>query len=196
MKISLAAPGRVTVVRPNFVMARGGMEIDRETNFSAVEDRPQAPPWFSRPDGDQRWAPGDRAPPRQGPQAALRLMPARGKSPIRIERLRRRADFLAAARAGSFATPGVVVQARNRNDGGSVRVGFTVTKKLGTAVVRNRIKRRLREAARLCLPEAAEPGHDYVLVGRAAGLKRPFDGLQNDIATALKRLRPQPISRG
>ena len=76
------------------------------------------------------------------------------------------------------------------------RLGLAFSKRIGNAVVRNRIKRRLKEAARLALPDEAQRGHDYVLVGRAAGLKRPFSGLQNDIATALKRLHPQPISRG
>jgi len=121
-------------------------------------------------------------------------MNARGPCPV--ERLKKRVDFLAAARAKSVATAGVVLQARDRKDEGPVRVGFTVTKKLGKAVVRNRIKRRLREAARLSLPNNAQRGYDYVLVGRAAGLKRPFAGLQCDITTALKRLHPQPISRG
>jgi ribonuclease P protein component len=123
-------------------------------------------------------------------------MTAGGMSPTGIERLKRRADFIAAARAKSWAAAGVVVQIRDRADDGPARVGFTVTKKLGTAVVRNRIKRRLREAARLSLPSEARRGYDYVLVGRAAGLKRSFAGLQNDIATALKRLHPQPTSRG
>lgn len=122
-------------------------------------------------------------------------MIARGMSPTGIERLKKRADFLAAARAKTCATQGVVVQARDRRDDRPARVGFTVTKKLGSAVVRNRIRRRLKEAARLCLSENARPGFDYVLVGRAAGLKRPFAGLQNDIATALKRLHPPPTSR-
>ena len=170
------------------------MEIIREAHFPALETRPQAPPWLSRPDGDQRRPPGHCAPPRQRPQAALRLMSSRGGSPI--ERLKKRADFLAAARAKSVATQGVVVQARDRGDEAPARVGFTVTKKLGKAVVRNRIRRRLREAARLSLPGEARRGFDYVLVGRASGLKRPFASLQNDIATALKRLHPQPISRG
>jgi ribonuclease P protein component len=123
-------------------------------------------------------------------------MDARGTGPKGIERLKKRADFVAAARAKSIATAGVVIQARDRRDEGPARVGFTVTKKLGTAVARNRIKRRLREAARLSLPDDARPGYDYVLIGRASGLKRPFASLQNDIATALKRLHPQPISRG
>jgi ribonuclease P protein component len=105
-----------------------------------------------------------------------------------IDRLLKRQDFLAAAQAKSFAAKGVVVQMRDRKDGKPARLGFTVTKKLGGAVTRNRIKRRLREAARLTLPELAEAGHDYVLIGRAAGLDRPFSSLQNDIRTALKRL--------
>jgi ribonuclease P protein component len=104
-----------------------------------------------------------------------------------IDRLLKRQDFLA-AQARSFAAKGVVVQMRDRKDGKPARLGFTVTKKLGGAVTRNRIKRRLREAARLTLPELAEPGHDYVLIGRASGLDRPFSSLQNDIRTALKRL--------
>ena len=105
-----------------------------------------------------------------------------------IDRLLKRQDFLAAAKARSFAAKGVVVQMRNRKDDKPARLGFTVTKKLGGAVTRNRIKRRLREAARLTLPELAEPGHDYVLIGRTTGLDRPFSSLQNDIRTALKRL--------
>jgi len=105
-----------------------------------------------------------------------------------IDRLSKRRDFLAAAQARSFAAKGVVVQMRDRKDGKPARLGFTVTKKLGGSVTRNRIKRRLREAARLTLPELAEPGHDYVLIGRASGLDRPFSSLQNDIRTALKRL--------
>ena len=105
-----------------------------------------------------------------------------------IARIVKRQDFLAAAKANSFAAKGVVVQMRDRKDERPARAGFTVTKKLGGAVTRNRIKRRLREAARLTLPGLAEPGHDYVLIGRAAGLERPFSSLQNDIRTALNRL--------
>ena len=105
-----------------------------------------------------------------------------------IDRIVKRQDFLAAAKASSFAAKGVVVQMRDRKDERPARAGFTVTKKLGGAVTRNRIKRRLREAARLTLPGLAEPGRDYVLIGRAAGLERPFSSLQNDIRTALNRL--------
>jgi ribonuclease P protein component len=109
-----------------------------------------------------------------------------------MERLKRRQDFVAAAKAQSCATPGLVLQARERGEGEAVRVGFTVTKKLGNAVVRNRIKRRLREVARLSLAQDARPGFDYVLVGRALGEHRAFAELQKDLGSALKRLHGAP----
>lgn len=69
------------------------------------------------------------------------------------------------------------------------RIGFTVSKKVGNAVARNRAKRRLRAAAAAVLPVRAAPGMDYVLIGRQATLARPFDELKADLATALTRLR-------
>jgi ribonuclease P protein component len=109
-----------------------------------------------------------------------------------MERLKRRQDFVAAAKARSCAVGSMVVQARKREEGEDVRVGFTVTKKLGNAVVRNRIKRRLREVARLGLEEIAEPGHDYVLIGRGSAKRKPFAELQADLVSALKRLHSAP----
>lgn len=105
-----------------------------------------------------------------------------------MERLKRRQDFVAAAKALHAAMPGMVVQARDRGDGRAARVGFTTTKKLGNAVIRNRIRRRLREIARLSLAAEARSGFDYVLIGRAGALKRPFAELHNDLNSALKRL--------
>lgn len=109
-----------------------------------------------------------------------------------MERLKRRQDFLAAAKALYAAMPGLVLQARNRKDEGGPRVGFTATKKLGNAVVRNRVKRRLREIARLGLATQALPGYDYVLIGRTPTIDRPFGHLQSDLASALKRLHRAP----
>ncbi len=108
----------------------------------------------------------------------------------RVERLRKRADFLSAARAGRQGTASMMVQARNRaDDDGLVRVGFTCSKKVGNSVARNRAKRRLREAARLVLPDTARPGWDYVLIGRfEATANRPFDALQQDLRDALRKL--------
>ena len=105
-----------------------------------------------------------------------------------MERLKRRQDFVAAARANYAAMPGMVVQMRARGDAAPPRVGFTATKKLGNAVLRNRVKRRLREIARLRLEALARPGHDYVLIGRAPTAERAFPDLEHDLNSALKRL--------
>ena len=102
--------------------------------------------------------------------------------------LKRRADFLACARANKAATPGLVLQARP-TDRDEARVGYTCSKKLGNAVMRNRAKRRLRAAARTVMPGRARPGWDYVLVGRRQStVARPFDRLTRDLASALDRL--------
>ena len=104
--------------------------------------------------------------------------------------IRRRADFLAARRAPQTGVPGFLLQARDRQDDDpAIRVGFTVTKKLGGAVTRNRIKRRLRAAAAAMLPLYATPGRDYVLVARPAAFHRPYAALLDDLKRALLRLR-------
>ena len=109
-----------------------------------------------------------------------------------MEHLKRRQDFIAAARAMSEATPGVVVQARNRLDTSPSRIGFTCSKKIGNAVARNRSKRRMREAARLVVGEDAQPGFDYVLIGRMTTATRNFADLKKDLGAALQRLHRKP----
>jgi len=104
-------------------------------------------------------------------------------------RLKRRAEFLrAASRGRKVAMPGVVLQMFARGDEAPARLGFTVTKKVGNAVVRNRSKRRLREAARLLLREQPMAGVDLVLVGRDATRSRKFTLLIDDLRRALARL--------
>lgn len=106
-----------------------------------------------------------------------------------VETLRNRADFLACARGRRQGTAGMLVQGLNRGDDGPVRVGFTCSKKVGNAVARNRAKRRLREVARLLLPDHGQPGWDYVLIGsKDRTADRPFDDLQGDLLYALRKL--------
>lgn len=111
-------------------------------------------------------------------------LPADAAAPP-ILRLKRRREFLRAAQKGKRAArPGLVLQAV-ANGADSLRVGFTVTKKVGNSVTRNRAKRRLREAARLSLPQKRIRGFDLVLIGRDGTLTRPFDKLIADLAGAL-----------
>lgn len=112
---------------------------------------------------------------------------------LTIERLRDRPDFLKAARARYHRTEGFVLQARERRgeeaDTDVLRVGFTCSKKVGNAVARNRAKRRLREAARLVLPDHGRAGWDYVLIGRARSTAaHPFERMLADLRSALSRL--------
>jgi ribonuclease P protein component len=114
-------------------------------------------------------------------------MPGRRRRPL-PPRLTRRAEFLRAAAKGRKAgRPGVLVQALRDEAEAPLRVGFTATKKLGGAVVRNRAKRRLREAVRLTLGEAPPPGWHLVLVARDATATRPFSTLLGDLRGALRQ---------
>jgi ribonuclease P protein component len=102
--------------------------------------------------------------------------------------IRQRRDFLAANKARRIVTPGFILLVnRRRDDDPQMRVGFTVTKKIGNAVVRNRMKRRLRALARAALPARGIPGADHVLIGREDGIERDFALLSADLAAALAR---------
>ena len=109
-----------------------------------------------------------------------------------MDRLRQRADFLAVANGARANSVGFVLQGRLRDDDGPVRVGFTVTKKNGTATERNRIKRRLRELVKRLDVISMRPHHDYVLVGRRTALNRDFATMLDDLRSALGRLERQP----
>ena len=109
-----------------------------------------------------------------------------------MDRLRQRADFLAVANGARANSAAFVVQGRRRDDDGPIRIGFTVTKKNGTATERNRIRRRLRELVKRLDVIPMRPHHDYVLVGRRAALHRDFTTMLDDLRQALLRLDRQP----
>lgn len=86
--------------------------------------------------------------------------------------------------------PGFILLVRDRRDGDPLkRVGFTVTKKIGGAVVRNRMKRRFRALAREMIPAYGFAGADYVLIGRSAGIERDFGLLRDELVRALKKVQ-------
>ena len=110
-----------------------------------------------------------------------------------IGRLKTRPEFLFVKGGARFSTSSLVLQARQRqpaarSSAALVRFGFTATKRLGGAVVRNRARRRLKEAVRLTAPELAVEGYDYVLIARSGAVQRPFTELIKDLERALMKV--------
>ena len=109
-----------------------------------------------------------------------------------MQRLKKRNDYVKVARGARTPRRGFLLQSICRPDaadngaGAEARFGFTVTKKMGNAVVRNRIRRRLKEAVRLAGAAAADPGRDFVLVGRRPALDMPFSDLVSDVVGAVR----------
>ena len=109
--------------------------------------------------------------------------------------LKRRADFLPVRGGLRWSMPALVVEAKPRSadlrqhgqEPEGARFGFTVTKKIGKAVVRNRLRRRLKSAVRE-ISELARPDFDYVVIARAAAIDRPFADLKSDLTLALTRI--------
>jgi ribonuclease P protein component len=150
-----------------------------EAHLPAEQSGPQAAARVPPPHGD-----GGRT---QAPQCAPGARPQEAQ---RLATIRKRSDFLAANAGRRASSPGFVLLVRDRADGNPAkRVGFTVTKKIGGAVVRNRMKRRLRALARELLPAGGIPGADHVLIGRSGGIERDFTQLRQELTSALERLR-------
>ena len=149
-----------------------------EAHLPAEQPGPQAAPRVPQPHGD-----GGRP---QGAELATRARPQEAQ---RLATLKKRADFLAANAGLRTTTPGFILLVRDRKDqDASMRVGFTVTKKIGGAVVRNRMKRRLRALAREIVPTKGFPGADHVMIGRAKGIERDFGLLRSELGQALDQL--------
>ena len=106
----------------------------------------------------------------------------------------RRADFLAVNRGRRAPMPGFVLLVRERGDGDpAMRYGITVTKKIGGAVIRNRMKRRFRVLARELLPTLGVAGADHVLIGREGGIERDFALLRGELEKALGKIMTRPV---
>ena len=96
--------------------------------------------------------------------------------------LRKRTEFLAARRGEKRRGPLFLLEVRDRKDGQAPRAGYTVTKKVGNAPERNRVRRRLKEAMRVFAASEMMPGHDYVIIARRAVLSAPFATLKTELA--------------
>jgi ribonuclease P protein component len=150
-----------------------------EAHLPTEQSRPQAASRLSRPHGNRGRSQGAERSPRPRPQEAQRLAT-----------IKKRADFLAANAGLRASTAGFVLLVRDRKDDDPrMRVGFTVTKKIGGAVVRNRMKRRFRALAREIVPDKGIAGADHVMIGRAKGIERDFGLMRSELAHALDKLR-------
>jgi ribonuclease P protein component len=148
-----------------------------EAHFPAEQSGPQAAARLSPSQRDGRRP--------QDPERAARTRPQEAQ---RLEPIRKRSDFLAANSGKRYPMPGFVLLVRDRKDDDpAMRVGFTVTRKIGNAVTRNRMKRRFRALAREILPESGIAGADHVLIGRAGGVERDFAILREELRRALAK---------
>ena len=120
-----------------------------------------------------------------------------GKRSTRLATLRRRAEFLAVRAGARWATSAFVLEAKRRSgQADGARFGFTVSRQVGGAVERNRIRRRLKAAVRDVLADQARPDYDYVLIARRPALDTAFAALVADLVNALKRVHASRTQRG
>jgi ribonuclease P protein component len=168
------------------------LENDREADLSTQQACAQAPSWLSRPHGHQWRRQGDRSPPSTRSQAAFGLI---SSGPVRLlvkadsmERLKKRRDFLRVQKGRRVHTGLFSVQVLPQETETVSRVGFTVSKRVSlSAVKRNRIRRRLKEAMRTMDHGVSATGTDFVIVAKIEALAAPFARITSDITKALRK---------
>jgi len=107
---------------------------------------------------------------------------------VALESLKKRPDFIRVSRGKKWVAHTLILQTFKRDEHSSPRIGYTVTKKLGNAVTRNKIKRRLREAVRQILSQNCRSGHDYVIIGRQSAIRADFPHILGDLKLAVKKV--------
>lgn len=166
-------------------------DFRHEAHFSAEQSRARSPSRLPPAYVDRKGSCDSERTSRTWPQEAVRLIDSgddgAAMQPYAI--MKKRADFLAANRGKRYAAPGFVLLVRDRRDDDpAIRLGITITKKVGNAVVRNRMRRRFRELAREMLATGGRPGADHVLIGRDGGIERDYGLLREELAKALEKL--------
>jgi ribonuclease P protein component len=164
-------------------------DYSNEAHFSAEQLGSRASSRFPFADVDGCWPQHPERTPCTRSQEAVGLITREKAGMARYSVIRKRADFLAANRGRRFATPGFVLLVQDRRDSDpAIRLGITITKKVGNAVVRNRMRRRFRELARELLDTHGKPGADHILIGRNEGIERDFGELRADMLRALNKI--------
>jgi ribonuclease P protein component len=165
-------------------------DYSHEAHFSAEQSRACPSPRFSSSYVNRRWPQHPERTSRTRPQEAVGLITEQADRDMRgYSIIKKRSDFLAANRGKRYATPGFVLLVKDRQDESTdIRLGITITKKVGNAVVRNRMRRRFRALAQEMLGQNGQPGADHILIGRDTGIERDFGALRSDMIKALGKL--------
>jgi len=173
-----------------FLRRKKFKDNSHEAHFSAEQSRACPPPRFSSPYVNRCWPQHPERTSRTRSQEAFGLIPEQADRDMRgYSVIKKRSDFLAANRGKRYATPGFVLLVKDRQDDNSaIRLGITITKKVGNAVVRNRMRRRFRALAQEMLADKGKAGADHILIGRDSGIERDFGELRADMTKALGKL--------
>jgi ribonuclease P protein component len=165
-------------------------DYSHEAHFSAEQSRACPSPRFSSSYVNRRWPQHPERTSRTRPQETVGLISEQADRDMRgYSVIKKRSDFLAANRGKRYATPGFVLLVRDRQDESpAIRLGITITKKVGNAVIRNRMRRRFRALAQEMLAAKGKAGADHILIGRDSGIERDFDALRADMVKALGKL--------